>query len=510
MKKYIFFTAALLILTQLWAQEGELDLSFNGNGKYLLDLSYDDEATSVYILQDEKILIGGVTQNSDTDMMVVKLDRYGNPDLTFGNLGITEIVDRDSDERLTDLTVQPDSKIVLLGRYWSGPSSGCLLSRLNANGSLDYTFADSGEVHIDGWYGSSYWNSLVALPNGKIVVAGYAYFQTTGVSGVLMGFNADGSRDYSFGDSSLVKFSLSGSSVNLHKIELDYAGNLLLTGSGYSQGNRNILVARLFPNGTFDQSFGGNGISLIPYGDNADGADLAMYANGKFAVAGTVYINGQYQLALARLNNDGTLDQSFGTNGKVNTPILDGNVAVVSVAILGDGKILVAGSADGIWNKDFALVRYRTDGTLDKSFSYDGIATKNLANGYDDANDASIQPNGRMVIVGTSFGNSSSSSVITAARFLGGTGTIGLDELHSTYTFDLFPNPANDWMGMELMGDNRAFQVQLINQSGKVVYKNVDFNSNERIDVSALAPGLYIMQLQAANLEPVYRKIQIL
>lgn len=96
-----------------------------------------------------------------------------------------------------------------------------------------------------------------------------------------------------------------------------------------------------------------------------------------------------------------------------------------------DGKILVAGEAEGIWNRDFALVRYRSDGSLDKSFSIDGISTKNMGSNDYNAEAAAIQANGRLVIVGQAYQNSFSSNVITAGRFLGGQGTIGFEEFEN-------------------------------------------------------------------------------
>ncbi len=512
MKKYYLILAFIAYTVTSIGQAGELDLSFNGDGKVTLDLSYDDVGTTVAIQADEKLVVGGVTNNTNADLVVTRLDRYGNPDLSFGNLGITELdfskPNSTSNELMRDVSIKADGRIILLAEAQVQSESGLMLVRLQANGQLDYTFADSGKVFIDNWYGKNYWTSVVNLPNGKIIVAGRAYGSST-IEGVLVGFNEDGSRDYTFGDSSLVSFSLSGGSVQLNQMLLAGNGDLLLVGSGFAQGEKNFLAARISSKGVFDATFGGNGISIFPFGGSAVANDVHLNADGSMVLAGDVYLNGRYQVALAKVLSDGTLDQNFGTNGKVITPILDDDTFIEAVGVLGDGKILISGTTDGIWNEDIVLARYRTDGSLDNSFSYDGIATKNLVNGYDRAFDALVQPNGRMVIVGYSFENGSNSSVITVSRFLGGQGTVGEEEWDDLNKLVIFPNPASSQISIDLANSEEVYKLELINSVGGIVKKVPKYQSGTAILLDDFISGVYILKVDDFNGQVTTRRLVI-
>ncbi len=99
----------------------------------------------------------------------------------------------------------------------------------------------------------------------------------------------------------------------------------------------------------------------------------------------------------------GALDTTFGTAGKVITPIGSGNDAGRAVAIQLDGKIVVAADSAN----DIAVVRYNTDGSLDNSFSSDGIQIVNISDGSiinvptnDSVNDVAIQSDGKIVVIG--------------------------------------------------------------------------------------------------------------
>ncbi len=508
MKKIITLALLFFLPLLLLSQEGEFDLSFNGDGKFILDLSYDDGATCVALQPDNKIVIGGTVNRNDVSSVVIRLDRNGNPDLTFGTLGIADIEFPDFGPSVQDVAVQGDGKILALSRTYRDSESGIMINRFNKNGSLDLTFGDTGMVYREGWFGSSYWNSILAMPDGKMVVGGYTYFSSTGVSGVLLGYNENGSRNLAFGDSGMVKFNLGGGSAEIEKLILSKSGNILAVGSGFAQGDRNFLVAQFNPDGTFYTPFGGNGIATIPFGNDAAAYAISEQADGKIVLAGDIYLNNDYQFAVARILADGTLDQNFGSNGKVTTPILNGDAKAVAVAILGDGKILAAGQAEGIWNRDFALVRYRSDGSLDKSFNFDGISTKNMGSDDDDAFDAVIQPNGRLVMVGQTFENSFSSNVITAGRFLGGQGTVGFEEFEEV-TFSMFPNPAKEFLQLDFEEFYNSTSLKLLDQQGRVMQVIEGSGYTTTIEFGTISSGLYTLQVTLDNQQTFYRKVLV-
>jgi len=122
-----------------------------------------------------------------------------------------------------------------------------------------------------------------------------------------------------------------------------------------------------------------------------------------------------------------------------------------SVAIQADGKILVAGYSDIGADSDFALVRYNPDGSLDNSFSEDGIQTTAIVIGNDNSYSVVIQADGKIVVAGnSSIGANTDFSI---ARFIG-QGTIGIDENISVdfISTSVFPNPFKHTATLKVFG----------------------------------------------------------
>jgi uncharacterized delta-60 repeat protein len=134
---------------------------------------------------------------------------------------------------------------------------------------------------------------------------------------------------------------------------------------------------------------------------------VAVQADGKILVAGTASGTGSFDsdFALARYNIDGSLDSSFGDDGRVTTDFAGRVDRAFAVAVQADGKIVVAGYSydSGIFDSsDFALVRYNTDGSLDTSFGGDGRVTSDFAGSADIANAVAVQADGKIVVAGSS------------------------------------------------------------------------------------------------------------
>ncbi|HET8677846.1 MAG TPA: BACON domain-containing carbohydrate-binding protein, partial [Blastocatellia bacterium] len=151
--------------------------------------------------------------------------------------------------------------------------------------------------------------------------------------------------------------------------------------------------------GTLDTSFDTDGKVTTPIGTGNDQAfGLAIQTDGKLVVAG----HSSFDFAVVRYNTDGSLDTSFDTDGKVTTPIGTSLDQAYGVALQSDSKIVVAGESFNGTNRDFAVARYNTDGTLDASFDGDGKVTTALNTGNDSGAAVAIQGDGRVVVAGTS------------------------------------------------------------------------------------------------------------
>lgn len=155
--------------------------------------------------------------------------------------------------------------------------------------------------------------------------------------------------------------------------------------------------------GDLDPDFDGDGIATINFGDVGDyGYDMALQTDGRVIIVGKSFNGANDDFALTRLNADGTLDTTFGTGGtgKVLTDFGSSNDVANAVAIMNDGKIVVAGSSTVGGTSDFAVARYNPDGTLDTTFDTDGKVTTDIATKIDYANDVAIDGSGRIVAFG--------------------------------------------------------------------------------------------------------------
>ena len=220
---------------------------------------------------------------------------------------------------------------------------------------------------------------------------------------MLLAFQGPGlilSRHYN--DGSVVKgFGIDGYSqpvpMSNAQLALQDDGRIVAGGVNYGE----FVVARYHPNGTLDNTFGADGKVTTAVGSSTNyPASMAIQNDGKILMAGT---NGD-DFVIVRYNPDGSLDSAFDGDGKLFTSIGNSTARATSVVIQSDGKILVAGTSVVVPPySDFAVVRFTTDGRLDSSFGGDGIVTTDIGSGTQDLlTSVAIQSDGKIVVAGSS------------------------------------------------------------------------------------------------------------
>lgn len=340
------------------AAPGDLDTTFGTDGKVLVDTGYWAEGQDVALQADGRIVTVGShrpTEYLSSDFSVMRHNPDGSLDTTFGDGGETVTDFAGGEDRAHAVALQPvgdEVKIVVAGESGDSESSGCCVftvARYNADGSLDTGFGTGGRVATDL---SGVARAVIVQPDGKIVAAGQ---------------RAAGPGDLRF------------------------------------------AVARYNPDGTPDSTFGTDGRVLTPFDGGGSGHDLALQPDCKIVVVGNAGApTGPTGFALARYNTDGSLDSTFGTEGRVTTvfsaePGFIGEEAARGVALQSDGRIVAAGYS----GSDFALARYTADGVLDPAYGDGGRVITDFNGNGDGAYDLALQPDGRAVAVGlasTDFG----------------------------------------------------------------------------------------------------------
>jgi uncharacterized delta-60 repeat protein len=184
-------------------------------------------------------------------------------------------------------------------------------------------------------------------------------------------------------------------------------GKIVTAGSGGTEIASDFALTRHSSDGTLDSSFATNGIAVTDLGGAFDRAfDAALMPDGGTVAVGSTDAAGvqKTDFAIVRYRPDGTPDRAFDTDGVVRTDVSGHGDQANAVAVQGDGKILVAGFAIPLGvHSDFALARYNPDGTLDATFDGDGIVTTDFGalSDDEDARAIAIQPDGKIVLAGT-------------------------------------------------------------------------------------------------------------
>lgn len=429
------------------AAPGSLDITFDGDGivtdnpGYYLNVGFSTE-----IQQDGKIVVGGyvniplanVTSGTYADenrqFALIRFTPAGKLDSTFGSNGRVITDFGATDESIKDVAIQVDGKILVAGYTRRLNRQGYnytvwAVARYNANGTLDSTFGDKGKVITTiGDIGEA--SKILQLSDGKILVGGKSgtaadyYFDDF----TMAKYNSDGTLDSAFGTGGVVVVNISDYINNISTWRHDYISDLAIQtdgkiiavgaatqdispsiGGGYKD---NFAVVRFNSNGTLDPTFNGNGIVTTAYGgvytyDQASG--VALQADGKIVVGGVADRHGKNAFAVARYNIDGTLDPSFGTDGKTTTPIGIYTNASYSLKLQKDGKIILGGIAyqevrlDGVVGSypHMAVARYDVTGRLDSRFGNRGIVLTFIPRDGASAADLAIQADGKIVAVGS-------------------------------------------------------------------------------------------------------------
>jgi uncharacterized delta-60 repeat protein len=377
----------------------------------------NDWGNALALQIDGKIVVAGRSYPSTGANNDFALARYlpnGMLDTGFGNTGrvLTDFAS-DSEDAAFALALQPDGK---MAGY--AASDDFALARYSINGTLDPNFGHHGLVTTDFGNGRDDRANAIALqPDGKIIVAGSSY-NSRDLDFALARYLPDGTLDPDFGQQGTVLTDAgSGRSGVIEALVLQADGKILV--AGYVAPDHDIALARYLPNGMLDPSFGHHGLVTTDFGSGrtALAYALALQPDGKIVVAGfSVSTAGFMDLALARYRPNGSLDPTFGSGGKVLTDIVSGDHdAAYALALQPDGKIVVAGYAAS----DFALARYRSNGSLDPAFGSGGIVRTSIANNHLNwAFAMAIQPNdGRLIAGGINFDYTSGLYDFVLARY---------------------------------------------------------------------------------------------
>jgi uncharacterized delta-60 repeat protein len=383
------------------APPGDLDTTFDGDGRVTTDFSGDfDQADGVAIQSDGKIVAAGQAIGlTGNDFALARYNTNGSLDTTFDGDGLVTTDIGGGNDQAFALAIQADGKTVAAGFTSVDGQTDFAVARYNTNGSLDTTFDLDGLVTTDFASGGDEARAVAIQADGKIVVAGLSTVGSLDFG--LARYNMDGSLDTGFDADGKATTNFAGNDDDAQSVAIQADGKIVAAGTVAVSGTNDFGLARYNSNGSLDTSFDGDGLVTLDFDTNTDeGRAVAIQADGKIVAAGLAVLSGgNAEFGVARYNSGGSLDSTFDGDGVVTTDF--GNFdRVDAVAIQGNGKIVAAGHAVVSGTVDFALVRYNSNGSLDTTFNVDGRVTTDFTGMDEVIFGVAIQANKRIVAAG--------------------------------------------------------------------------------------------------------------
>jgi uncharacterized delta-60 repeat protein len=373
--------------------------------------------------------------------------------------------------------------------------------RYNANGSLDTSFDGDGRVTTDFDSAIDIAYALAIQTDGKIVVAGDSR-QGLKMQSVMARYNANGSLDLSFNATGKVFTTLvSDNDYQLYTVTVLQDNNILLGKRTWSNGQYQLIATEMLKfnaNGIPDLTFGTYSGRLS---EVAQSPIHKVLRSGKILIASMLFnpIEGT-SIQLLRYNSNGKKDSTYGNQGIIISRFPNPAVSVTDFIEQKDGRIavlarfstFVPGEPDS-----FGLVRYNYDGSLDRTFGINGKAAFKQTFQDEYYNKLTIQNDGKLVACGTHTELSNKFNFVVS-RFNNLISAIKNPE--KIGPLSIFPNPTKNELNIDLKGLIHAnFLLKITDLTGRIVYQNnYDkslINNTLQINIGDLMAGLYVLSI---------------
>lgn len=386
---------------------------FNGQGVALLGGDGNDTGDGIAVQPDGKLLVASTVAQPASGTSLITLWRLtsgGILDPAFNAAGTPGAVTFSGGNAGTGLdkgagvAQQSDGKIVVLGTVDLGNgNSAWQLRRFNVDGTVDTTFNNNTGYFQEGATGANAAGGLVVQPDDRIVVIGSRDLGGGVTKIEVLRLNANGTLDSAFGNSGYYRTGSATSGNRGRGVALQSDGKILLVGTyAYAGGTSDLYVERLKSDGTPDSFNGISGAFFGEGGNLSEGRAIAVQSDGRIVVAGDLDRgNGDTDLWVLRLNSDGTKDTTFDSS---IGDYVDGGSGVdraSALVVQPDDRIVVVGTFDFITDTDIWVLRLNADGTGDPTiYNFYGYYNP-AASGNDEGRGVALQSDGNIVLAGT-------------------------------------------------------------------------------------------------------------
>jgi uncharacterized delta-60 repeat protein len=474
--------------------DGSKDATFGNDGAVIGDVGTSDDFGSDVLMQpDGKILVAGRASNDfsgmNADWVLLRFKAGGQPDSLFGKQGIQVFDLSNGSDHIVNMIRQPSGKIVAGGNIGGKP----VLVRFDSEGHIDNSFGAFGKV-FPSLPNGCFMEKIIQQDDGKLLaVVSNPSSVAGGLRGVIFRFSADGQLDNNFGQNGKIESPSAGQDWTDAALLPD--GRILAAGIIYV-GLKDATISRFLPDGKPDVTFGQGGTvtfaaELYPFA-------IKLQKDGKAIVVGSNKV--------MRLDTDGKPDPSFGVQGIAS---IEGNGTpdFFNLQIQEDKRILLIGRTyEAPENKpepkNFLVARINSDGSRDNSWGENGLLRLRGTR----AQSAALDPDGNILAVG-SIENGERPDIVVY-RLLRGeyVGTVDRPDA-ATNVLNVFPNPVQDQVTLEYdLLENQSVDIQLYDMNGRLLNtllaqaQRPAGKNTERLQLPAgLSSGLYTVVIQTAH-----------
>ena len=470
-----------------------VDSTFGVNGITITDI--DSGIDKIYQLQlqpDGKIISVGYAEiNGQFDFALARYNVNGTLDFSFDDDGIVTTSFGIDKDKAYSVVLQPDGKIIAAGSSWNGLNFDFAIAKYQSNGMLDSTFASNGKLIATPSPFTDVIYAIALQADGKIVVAGYSNTLMA-----LMRFMNNGTVDSTFGINGVAKTEVEFNFNKGYALTIQPDGKTIAAGHANNGHDNECILTRYLVNGLPDSAFGTLGIVILNIDTGNDVInDIVLQPDGKIIAVGATYNPFNTDFVVARLNLNGSLDSSFSNDGLTVFSFSNDDDEAYSVLLQPDGKIIVAGSSINANNRQFAVARLLNNGLPDNTFGTAGLYV-NFISANDYSYSAIQQPDNKIIVAG--FSNNGNNTDFTLFRLMEFQDTIFESQTDTTNYINISPNPSANNFCFEIPTWETDFtQLILYNLSGEKIFTR--YFSNEEtgkvvsINISStIISGLYL------------------
>ena len=507
MKSLVTVLIILLITQTGFGQDGSFDNTFGQNGvqQFSID-TFNTRGAEIIYMPDSSILISGACYHQqfgaqfNRGLFLSKFLTNGSLDLSFGTNGTLFIPNgANGNSNLNSMVLLPDGNIlchaVIDGNY--------VLFKINQNGVIDSTYGNNGIVNIDnaGW--------IAYQSTGKVIIVGH-FFDGYNYLYHWSRYKNDGSIDSTFGINGIMQTSVTSYRFDLcHAIKVQADNKIIAVGTSYeSATQRRAVIVRINENGTFDNTFGNNGVVITPIGANPGYAiynDVDLLPDGKIMAGGIIeYAGGTGGFggtapAVVKYNSDGTIDATYGNNGEVVlSTINNANDYLRTIKTQADYKTIIGGNASNpfpIMQSDYYLTRLDSNGNVDLTFGVNGAVLSDFDNAETNyVQDIVIQDDGKILTIGSTKDTTNQFVRVVLCRFNNET-LLTVDDIKQDDNFLLYPNPIIN--ELTISTTKTPYDITMYNSIGQIFYLAHSINeSSKKYNVSTYNKGILIIRIK--------------